>query len=108
MNRDIGACVFTVKWNIDNGKSVSSELQAVREKYLQRSISVITNATNLCTVNGNIDPQCAKRNLSPQDYALLDGAVMAMNFLKSPQNPNTLPNHELANAAYCGPLMDLK
>lgn len=104
-DKNIGACVAVVNWREQNGKPVSKELIAVRNKYGSRVQSVIQQAGACANSQGGLSSDCLKKKLSPADFSLFDGFDDGIQGVKAPQDPKKLPNYEVLSLAYCAPLM---
>ena len=105
VNKNIGGCVTVVNWRSANGKPLSPELRALSVKYQPFSDSV-TSKLKACSGQQSFD--CAKKTLSPQEFALIEQSFETLAFLNLPQRPNFPLHYETSAIAHCTPLMFMK
>ena len=101
VDKNAGGCVAVVMWKEQNGKPVSKQLNAVRNKY-DPSVELALNKGNkACSTPQGVSIDCLKTKLSQSEMDLFMGYIEARRGLRAPQDPNKLPNDETLAVIYC-------
>ena len=104
-DKDAGGCVAVVMWKEQNGKPVSKQLDAVRNKYSSSVESAMKKGGQLCSAPQGVSIDCLKNKLSPSEFDLYMGYIDARRYVRGPQDPSRLPNDETLTLAHCSTFM---